>query len=88
MVKADKGYRGEDEYIRLPGQYGTQEEKEMKAAARARHKTCNWRFKQMGILKERFRSSLHKHSIAFCAVAVTVQIDINTGNTLFPVKYG
>ena len=88
MVEADKGYRGEDAHIRLPYHYGTQAEKDMKAAARARHETCNRRFKQMGILKNRFCSLLDKHALAFVSIAVTVQIDIDTGNSLFPVRYG
>ena len=87
MVEADSGYAGDPNTVRLPNHHGSAQEKEMKARARARHETCNRRFKQMAILKNRFRHPLWKHGMVFEAIAVSIQIDINTGNSLFSTNY-
>lgn len=49
----------------------------MKAKARARHDCVNRRFKESGILQQRFRSDVHMHGIAFCAVANIVHLQMN-----------
>jgi len=41
----------------------------MKAKARARHECVNRRFKQWGILQQRFRSNPEQHGAIFVAIA-------------------
>jgi hypothetical protein len=87
-LEADKGYRGEPQYIKTPNDYGlTYLAKEQKKNVRARHETVNKRFKQFGCLLERFRHDKTKHGDAFRAVAVITQLAIENGEPLFDVEY-
>ena len=78
MVEADKGYAGEDYYIRtpFPKHCRTKKEMKMKADARGRHETVNERLKTFKILADTFRHPLSSHSSIFWAVAVITQLNI------------
>jgi hypothetical protein len=87
MVEADAGYayRGaaSDGIIRSRDDYNTKEEKQEKSEVRARHETCNRRFKVWGILKQQFRNDRKKHQLVFYAIAVMTQMSIDNGDVLF-----
>lgn len=87
MVEADRGYRGEPNKVRIPVDYFTKKQKKMKSRARARQETCNRRFKQFGVLGQRFRHGISKHKIVFESVAVITQLEIDNGAPLFHVDY-
>lgn len=53
--------------------------------ARARHETCNRRFKQSKVLGERFRHDLSRHSSCFHAVVNLTQLSILYGHSFFEV---
>jgi hypothetical protein len=57
------------------------------SVARARHKTVNSRFQSKQVLVKHFRHSLAFCSACFCAVAVITQLNIEAGESLFPVQY-
>ena len=82
---ADLGYRGEPATINLPEE-GTQEWIYRMAVARARHETCNRRFKQWNILQHRFRHNVDDHTTYFTAVAVITQLQIETTSPLFELN--
>lgn len=43
---------------------------------RARHETCNARFKRFGMIQEAFRHSVHLHGVVFHAVSKIVELMI------------
>ena len=91
-VEADRGYRGEPDFIRVPADYQSTRHKEQKCRARARQETVNRRFKQFGALKQVFRhhvsfEDMSLHKTVFEAVVVLTQIDIDCGNKLFAVEF-
>lgn len=86
-VEADNGYRGEPEKIRTPSAYYFSEEKKQKYKARARHETCNRRFKHWGVLSQRFRHELTDHRKIFGSIVVITQIELRNGHPLFQVEY-
>ena len=49
----------------------------------ARHETVNRRFKQFGVLSQRFRHHISLHPYCFNAVANIVQVMIDSGENLF-----
>jgi hypothetical protein len=51
----------------------------------ARHETINRRFKEFGILGQRYRHEENRHGNIFRCIAVLIQIDIESGNNTFPV---
>ena len=84
MVIADAGYRGEAGKILTPLTLTPDEDmKEAAGTIRARHETCNRRFKVWGCLKQKFRHNIPSHQDYFLAVAVIEQLRIETGETLF-----
>jgi hypothetical protein len=87
MVEADRGYRGQPDKVRIPVDYRDDAERKRKSRARARHKTVNKRFKQFGILKQKFRHRLERHQMVFRAVVVLTQLNINKGEVLFAVEF-
>jgi hypothetical protein len=89
-VEADDGYRGEHDYIELPNDHGGGGKEQIKAKGRvrARHETCNKRFKQWGVLLQRFcHNDDHFHGEIFRAIAAITQITIRTENPLFKCVY-
>jgi hypothetical protein len=92
MVEADRGYRGEPTKIRVPVDYMDREQRKQKNRARARQETVNRRFKQYGILGQRFRShvsmqDLSAHKRVFEAIVVITQLEIDNGDKLFHVDF-
>ena len=82
---ADLGYRGEPGTIKLPDD-GTPEWQAQKAEARARHETCNKRFKQWNVMKNTFRHPIEFHQDCFTAVAVITQLQLENGYPLFSIE--
>jgi len=63
---------------------GLQNDREyMKHKARARHETCNGRFKRWGILNQTYRHNLIDHGIYFDAIANLTQLEIMYESELF-----
>ena len=83
---ADGGYRDGGQFSETPNGLNNPDQK-MKALARARHETVNRRFKQFGILSQRFRHSLNKHGAVFMAVANITQLAIMVDQPLFNIEY-
>jgi len=89
MVEADAGYGYHgvayvsDNCVRSRDDFQSEQEKREKSELRARHETCNRRFKTWGILKQAFRNNKKKHQFAFYAVAVMTQMSIDNGDVLF-----
>lgn len=90
-VEADDGYIGNAPmYIKCPKSFVNPEETErMQSIVRQRHETINKRFKDWGILAQRFRHNSHlaEHGDVFWAVAVMEQASINKGEKAFQVEY-
>ncbi len=88
-VEADDGYRGQAPLkVKCPGMIGADPEKRMmKTRLRARHETCNKRFKQWGILSQVYRHDFVDHHYVFHAIAVLTQLAFETGEPLFSVEY-
>ncbi len=94
-VEADDGYRGEYFFVDLPDDGCFHlvnpcprrcrgcKQKKMKTRLRSRHETCNRRFKQWAILRERYRHNLDFHGSVFGAIAAITQIELRTGEGLF-----
>lgn len=92
MVEADRGYRGEPTKVRIPVDYKTPLQEQLKNTARGRQETVNRPFKQFGILAQRFRhhvsmEDMSLHKTAFEAVAIITQMDSNMGNCLFHIDF-
>lgn len=84
-VIADKGYRGEPGLIVHHNALDTEEVRLFKKRAMARQESLNHRIKNFKILAERFRHKEKKHQIAFLAVVVLIQFQIESGYPLFSV---
>jgi DDE superfamily endonuclease len=84
-IVADNGYQGERAIISTPNSHDAQELRKFKRRARSRHETINARFKNFRILDSRFRHERNKHSIAFEAVCVICQYQLELGSPLFDV---
>ena len=85
-AEADKGYRGEPLTIDLPND-GMAHMYGRKKLVRARHETCNLRFKHWGCMNSKFRHSVAFHGDCFRAIVVMVQLSIENGSPLFQVDY-
>lgn len=81
----DKGYRGEPDKISTPSEHDALNAARYKKRARARHETFNKRIKVFGIISQTFRSAIEYHRMAFEAVCVLVQYDIETDHPLFKI---
>ena len=64
MVEADGGYSGEDFYVKIPKNATTDEQRHIKTITRPCHKTANNLLKIFGILRQKFRHGLEKHSMS------------------------
>jgi DDE superfamily endonuclease len=84
-IIGDKGYRGVDDKISTPSGDESKNVKAFKGRARARHETFNKRIKSFGIIQLQFRSDIALHRMAFEAVCVLVQYDIETNHPLFEI---
>ncbi len=88
MAVGDSGYRAEMQHIKTPNlmHFCSGEEYYDASVARACHETVNLRFKSKQVLVKRFRHSLAFHSACLRAVAVITQLNIEAGESLFPVQ--
>jgi DDE superfamily endonuclease len=92
MACADGGYHDGYEFFETPTGHNNADQ-HMKAQARARHETINRRFKQWGVMGQRFRSNPECHEKYFNAVANLTQFLIMTSGLedderqLFQVYY-
>ena len=86
-VEADRGYRGEDGYIRTPESAVSQADRRAAGRARARHETINSRLKTFKCLSVKFRHPLEKHVTFFGAVTVFVQVGIMNGEKPWQLAY-
>ncbi len=89
MAVGDSGYRGEMQHIKTPDlmHFCSGEEYYDASVAWPRHETVNLRFKSKQVLVKRFCHSLAFHLACFRAVAVITQLNIEAGESLFPVQY-
>ena len=89
MAIVDRGYTTSkaDEVLLLafPNKADSKELALFKSRARARHETLNGRLKMFNILSETFRHAGDKHKVAFEAVCVLVQYQLDNGAFLFDV---
>ena len=77
-VVKDRGYR--DNMCKCSCK---NESSDIFSMVRARHETVNRGLKKFGVLGDRFRHSIGKHSMCVHAVGYLVQLSINYGNSLF-----
>jgi len=86
---ADRGYNcsNPDDARKLatPNNTDSKELKNFKSRARARHETVNGRIKNFACAAETFRHGMAKHKIAFEAVCVMVQYQMDNGSHIFEV---
>lgn len=88
-VEADDGYIGEAPYhVKCPKCAANPEENRwMQGRVRARHETLNGRFKAWEILKQLYRHDIEHHGYVFRAIAIIIQLTIDSGEPLFAVDY-
>jgi len=88
---ADKGCRGELALLSLPNSHDVEEVRELKGRALARHEKFNGQLKNFAILSGKFRHGLEKdqmlekHQMAFEAVTVICQHQLENGSPLIAV---
>lgn len=96
---ADRGYRGEREYLSVPTSQDTEEVRDFKGRALSRHENFNGRIATYAIVEHTFRSKgltgapgtderrglVEKHGQCFFAVTVIVQLQLDNGSPLFEV---
>ena len=82
MVEADRGYRGDDK-VRTPDDFEDIFEMGDKNRIRARHESCNHRFKVWGILKQQYRHNTESHGVVFRAIAAITQMGTDDSDCLF-----
>lgn len=81
---ADSGLRGSAKVSRTkPGH--SKEAKKFMSRVRSRMETLFLRFKNFGILRQRFRHDIELHRDILLAVAVLVAYDMENGHPLFDV---
>ena len=83
MGVADGGY--EMGFLCIPNSLDSKELKNFKSRARCRHESLNGRLCNFKILQDKFRHGMKNHKIAFEAVAVIVQYQMDNGSPLFEV---
>jgi hypothetical protein len=81
----DNGYAGEDGLISTPNSQDVRQLKDFKKRVRARQETVNARLKTFRCLKDVWRHHISKHKIAFEAVCVICQYELENGADLFDV---
>lgn len=83
-VLADSGLKGSAKASTRKAS-NSHEMKHFRARAQGRQETLFKRFKDFGILRQRFRHGLDLHRMVLDAVAVIVQYDMENGHPLFDV---
>jgi hypothetical protein len=84
-VIGDNGYRGEHATISTHDAHDEAELRKFKSRARSRHESFNARLKAFRCLDVRLRHGIEKHRIAFQAVCVICQYQLENGSPLFDV---
>ena len=89
FVEVEDGYIGKPMKTETPGfNLHTAEGRELCQHVRNRHESINSCLKEWKCLEEKCRHGLTKHSAMFYAVAVVLQIMLNSGEiTLFDAHY-
>jgi hypothetical protein len=87
MVEADRGYRGEPQFVRLPSTYVSRSDRRAKKKARARHETINKRLKDFSCLAKTFRHERRLHRHCFLAAAVATQLSFENGDRPWQIPY-
>lgn len=86
---ADKGYNTRDEVAKsklaLPNSRSHPAVDKFKSRARCRHESVNGRIKSFGSMAQMWRHGIDKHQMAFEAVVVTIQYQLENGAFLFEV---
>lgn len=85
-VEADDGYIGEEPVsCKTPGGFYSRCEgvDGARRRLRCRHETANSRLKNFGILSQKYRHEVDEHAFVVRAVAVLVQLAIESGEKLF-----
>jgi hypothetical protein len=89
MGIADGGYEMRETqdkgFLCLPNTMDSRELKHFKSRARCRHETLNGRLNNFKILQDKFRHGMKCHGIAFEAVAVIIQYQMDNGAPIFDV---
>lgn len=89
MGIANGGYEmGEEKdmgFLCLPNTMDSRELKRFKSRARCRHESLNGRLNNFKILQDKFRHGMKCHGIAFEAVAVIIQYQMDNGAPIFDV---
>ena len=88
-VEADDGYLGEAPSHIVAPKTNSKERKYVKLSGRvrARHETCNSRFKNWAILRIPFRHDIGSHGYFFRVVAIMTQLQIQNGEPLWQMDY-
>lgn len=85
----DRGFRSklrdEQACLSLPDPMDSKQLGNFKSRARLRHETFNGRIKFFRILSDTFRHGEEKHKLAFEAVVVTVQYQMDNGSPIYDV---
>jgi DDE superfamily endonuclease len=82
---ADKGYRGEPNYISTPNIDDGELINWYKTRARSRQESINCKIKFFRCMAQEFRHSIEFHGCAFDAICVIVQYQLENGSTLFDI---
>ena len=89
MGIADGGYQmGKEEdigYLCILNSRNSRELRRFKSRSCCRHESLNGRFNNFGILQQTFRHGMQSHGVAFEAVAVIVQYQMDNGAPIFDV---
>jgi hypothetical protein len=87
LAIVDRGYikKANRHKLSWPNDHDSKAVNNFKSRARMRHETFNGRLKNFAICSCPFRHSQKKHGIAFLAVVVTVQYQMDNGNPIFSV---
>ncbi len=89
MAIADRGYTSsipdEAAMLAIPSHLDDKKLKNFKSRARAPHETFNGRIRSFRCLQDTFRHGFDKHKIAFEAICVIVQYQMDGGARLFRV---
>jgi hypothetical protein len=84
-VIADKGYIGDSKVI-TPRDARNAQHKRAMAAVRMRHEHINGRLKKWKALGSIWRHALNKHHLAFRALLVITQVEIENGRELHTIE--
>lgn len=86
MGIADGGYEIEETgFLCIPNTQDSKELRRFKSRARCRHETLNGRLENFAILQHTFRHGMKCHKVAFEAVAVIIQYQMDNGSPIFDV---